>query len=69
MKPECLKHPERDEWSFQLRASSLRVTRTMLADYTYTVSDLQRLRKAGNVGDFELAKAEALRSAQELGSA
>lgn len=63
---DWLKYAEQDEWSAQLSALSLRVTRTMFGNYTYTVSDPQRMLKAGNVGDLEAAKPEAVRLANGL---
>lgn len=42
------------------------VFKTMFGNFTYTVSDRQRTRRASNTGDLETAKAEALRLAREL---
>lgn len=43
----------------------LSVFKTMFSNYTYLTSGKGRVR-AGNVGDLETAKAEALRLAKEL---
>lgn len=67
MESDWLKHPEQDYWSTTLGPLSLVVFGTMYGNFSYTVSDDQ-VRRGGNVGDFELAKAEAVRSACELSS-
>ena len=65
MQPDWMKHPEQDYWSTTLGPLSLSVFSTMYGNFSYTVSDGQ-VRQGGNVGDLELAKAEAVRLAGEL---
>ena len=66
MEPDWLKAEDTDYWTAQLGSLSLTVHKTQFNNYSYAVSDPQRVRKAGNVSDAETAKAEAVRHAQQL---
>ncbi len=44
----------------------LSVFKTMFGNFSYTVSHSHRTRRAGNTGELESAKAEALRLAREI---
>ena len=66
MEPDWLTAENEAFYTATLGPCRMSVFKTMFGNFTYTVSDRQRTRRAGNVGDLETAKAEALRLAREL---
>lgn len=67
MEPDWLKSPTDDTFhSATFGPCTLSVFGTMFSNFTYLVSRDGRAPRAGNVGDLETAKAEAVRLAQEL---
>ena len=66
MEPDWLTAEKDTFYTASLGPCRMSVFKTMFGNYTYTVSDSYQTRRAGNVGELETAKAEALRLAREL---
>ena len=66
MEPDWLTAENDAFYTASLGPCRTSVFKTMFGNFTYTVSDRQRTRQAGNVGNLETAKAEALRLVREL---
>ncbi len=66
MEPDWLTAENSTFYTATLGTCRVSVFKTMFGSYTYTVSHNHRTRRAGNTGDLETAKAEALSVAREL---
>lgn len=61
MEPAWLADENNTFYTATLGPCQLSVFKTMFGSFTYTVSHSDRTRRAGNTGELETAKAEALR--------
>lgn len=66
MEPDWLTAENDTFYTATLGPCQLSVFKTMFGNFSYTVSYNHRTKRAGNTGDLETAKAEALRLAREL---
>ena len=66
MEPDWLTAENETFYTATFGSCRVSVFKAMFGNYTYTVSDSYQTRRAGNVGELETAKAEALRLAREL---
>ncbi len=66
MEPDWLAAENETFYTATLGPCQLSVFKTMFGNFSYTVSRNHRTRRAGNLGELESAKAEALRLAREI---